>query len=63
MKETGKEIDQLFEQWSKQHHLKKEAGEATGGRSFMDVMLSVMDGADIAGVYDAKTITKATCIV
>ncbi|KAL3502972.1 hypothetical protein ACH5RR_037421 [Cinchona calisaya] len=64
MKVIGKEMDEIVEGWLKEHHGKKEsAGKATGEhQDFMDVMISLLDGADNAAGYDGDTIIKATCI-
>ncbi|KAB1220480.1 Cytochrome P450 82A3 [Morella rubra] len=59
MKKTGKELDSLFGKWLEEHKRKRASGEVKGEQDFMDVMLSVLDGADLAG-YDADTINKAT---
>ncbi|KAA8528593.1 hypothetical protein F0562_035948 [Nyssa sinensis] len=61
MKETGKEMDSIFTEWLEEHRRKRESGEVNGEEhDFMDVMFSVLDGADLAG-FDADTVNKATC--
>jgi hypothetical protein len=62
MKKAAKELDGLLGKWLEEHKCKRAAGEDKEEKDFMDVMLSVLDGKDIAG-YDADTINKATCLV
>ncbi|XP_059454035.1 cytochrome P450 CYP82D47-like [Corylus avellana] len=61
MKKAAKELDGFLGEWLEEHKSKRAAGEAKGGKDFMDVMLSVLDGKDVAG-YDADAINKATCL-
>ncbi|KAI3451543.1 hypothetical protein Pfo_008208 [Paulownia fortunei] len=60
MKENIKEMDGIVGGWLAEHREKKNSGEDKP-QDFMDVMLSVLQGADIEGPYDADTIIKATC--
>jgi hypothetical protein len=62
MKKAAKELDSIFGEWLEEHKRKRAAGEAKVEQDFMDVLLSVLDGKDIAG-YDADSINKATCLV
>ncbi|KAF7141240.1 hypothetical protein RHSIM_Rhsim06G0040500 [Rhododendron simsii] len=63
MKETFKEADNLLSRWLDEHRRRKESAESCkGDQDFMDVMLSTLEGADLAG-YDADTINKATCLM
>ncbi|XP_024027775.1 cytochrome P450 CYP82D47 [Morus notabilis] len=62
MKKASKELDQLAQRWLEEHKLKRVSGEVTkDDQDFMDVMLSILDGADQSGIasYDVDTITKA----
>uniref|UniRef100_A0A5B7C514 Cytochrome P450 CYP82D47-like n=1 Tax=Davidia involucrata TaxID=16924 RepID=A0A5B7C514_DAVIN len=62
MKETAKEMDSIVTGWLEEHRRKRESGEEVNGeQDFMDVMFSVLDGADLAG-FDVDTINKATCM-
>ncbi|XP_023894904.1 cytochrome P450 CYP82D47 [Quercus suber] len=60
MKRTAKEIDNILREWLEEHKRKRASGE-TKEQDFMDVMLSVTDGADLGG-YDPDTVNKATCL-
>ncbi|XVE69977.1 hypothetical protein DITRI_Ditri10aG0034500 [Diplodiscus trichospermus] len=62
MKKSAKEMDSIMEEWLEEHRRKKESiGEeaAKGDQDFIDVLLSVLEGIDLAG-YDVNTVTKAT---
>ncbi|XVF63952.1 hypothetical protein PTKIN_Ptkin09bG0128100 [Pterospermum kingtungense] len=63
MKNTAKELDSIMEEWLDEHRKKKEAvGEvAKGDQDFIHVLLSVLEGIDLAG-YDVDTVTKATSL-
>ena len=61
MKRTAKEIDRILGEWLEEHKRNRASGE-TEEQDFMDVMLSVTDGADLGG-YDPDTVNKATCLV
>lgn len=65
MKKTSKELDQLAQRWLEEHKRKRVSGEVNGAQDFMDVMLSILDGAElgISSTYDADTINKATSLV
>ncbi|XP_027359631.1 cytochrome P450 CYP82D47-like [Abrus precatorius] len=62
MKRTASELDTLLEGWLEEHKRKRVWN--TNGKDeqdFMDVMLNVLQGAEISG-YDSDTIIKATCL-
>ncbi|KAK7307590.1 hypothetical protein VNO77_40791 [Canavalia gladiata] len=62
MKRTASELDTLVEGWLEEH--KKKRALSKNGKDeqdFMDVMLNVLQGAEISG-YDSDTIIKATCL-
>ncbi|KAK3424719.1 cytochrome P450 CYP82D47 [Eucalyptus grandis] len=63
MKRTMKELDTILSNWLEEHKRKKKVDldKSQGDQDFMDVMLSTLNGMDIAG-YDADTIAKATCL-
>ncbi|XP_058220936.1 cytochrome P450 CYP82D47-like isoform X1 [Rhododendron vialii] len=62
MKETLKEVDNLFSRWLDEHRQRRESEQSCkGDQDFMDVMLSTLEGTDLAG-YDADTINKSTCL-
>jgi hypothetical protein len=62
MKKAAKELDGLLGKWLEEQKRKRVVGEDKEEKDFMDVMLSVLDGKDVAD-YDADTINKATCLV
>lgn len=62
MKETAKEFDGIIGGWLAEHREKEYSGEDKP-RDFMDVMLSVVQGASLQAQYDDDTIIKATCEV
>ncbi|XP_019174218.1 PREDICTED: cytochrome P450 82A3-like [Ipomoea nil] len=53
MKEVGKEMDSLFEEWLQEHRLKKET---TGGgeEDFMDALLSRIEEIDLNGISNKQ---------
>ncbi|KAL0017276.1 hypothetical protein SO802_004345 [Lithocarpus litseifolius] len=61
MKKTAKELDGILGEWLEEHKRKRVSSENKGEEDFMDIMLSVLDGAELEG-YDADTINKATCL-
>ncbi|KAL7141996.1 hypothetical protein ABFS83_08G092600 [Erythranthe nasuta] len=65
MKETAKELDGIVGGWLAEHRKKREySGEDDDDdRDFMDVMLSVVQTANLQCQYDADTIIKATCTI
>ena len=62
MKTTAKEMDCLVSEWLEEHKQKRDSGEGKRQQDFMAVMLSILDGVDLAG-YDADSVNKATCLV
>ena len=62
MKKTAKELDGILGEWLEEHKRKRASSEKKGEEDFMDIMLSILDGAELEG-YDADTINKATCLV
>ncbi|TKY70527.1 Cytochrome P450 82A3 [Spatholobus suberectus] len=62
MKRTASELDPLVEGWLEEHK-RKRASSMIGKeeQDFMDVMLNVLQDAQISG-YDSDTIIKATCL-
>ncbi|KAK7271714.1 hypothetical protein RJT34_27839 [Clitoria ternatea] len=62
MKETAKELDVILDEWLVEHTQKRALGEKVDDhQDFMDMMLSVLEGATIDG-FDAATINKATTL-
>lgn len=59
MKETAKKLEKIVGGWLEEHRKKEYSGEY----DFMDMMLNVVEGANLVGQYDADTIVKATCQV
>ncbi|KAF4393176.1 hypothetical protein G4B88_001910 [Cannabis sativa] len=70
MKKTASELDVLIAGWLEEHKHKRKLFGKKGNngnnnsneeKDFMDVMLNILDGANVDGV-DADTINKATCL-
>ncbi|XP_050370518.1 cytochrome P450 CYP82D47-like [Argentina anserina] len=69
MKKTGKELDAIVGKWVEEHKQKRlkralerdAAPYSEGEQDFIDVMISILEGADLGG-FDADTINKATCM-
>ncbi|XP_077233176.1 cytochrome P450 CYP82D47-like [Tasmannia lanceolata] len=61
MKKTSKELDFIVSNWVEEHRRKRISDEAHVDQDFMDVMLSIVDEAEISE-YDSDTIIKATCL-
>ncbi|MBA0693420.1 hypothetical protein Goari_003794 [Gossypium aridum] len=61
MKKTAQELDDIAEGWLNDHRREGYWDESKKEKDFMDVMNSVLKGADLAG-YDADTINKATSL-
>lgn len=62
MKRIAGELDSFIEGWLKEHKKGRISGEGEKGRDFMDVMLEILEDAEISD-FDADTINKATCLV
>lgn len=63
MKKTAKKLDAMMGRLLEEHKQKRLlGGEEKGEQDFMDVMLTIIEDAGIAG-FDADTINKATCLV
>ncbi|KAK7309242.1 hypothetical protein RJT34_05806 [Clitoria ternatea] len=63
MKRTASKLDTLLQGWLEEHKKNRAFGRNSGKgeQDFMDVMLNVLEGAEIFG-YDSDTIIKATCL-
>ncbi|XP_040997569.1 cytochrome P450 CYP82D47-like [Juglans microcarpa x Juglans regia] len=61
MKRIAKELDSIIGEWLEDHKRKRALGEGKGEQDFMDVLLSILNGADQLAGNDADTIIKATC--
>ncbi|XVF36190.1 hypothetical protein REPUB_Repub19eG0036800 [Reevesia pubescens] len=61
MKKTAKDLDDIVGGWLEDHRKNGRWDETKKEKDFMDVMNSVLKGADLAG-YDADTINKATSL-
>lgn len=63
MKKIAEEMDSIVGEWLEEHRRKRDSGDSTRTeQDFIDVLLSVLHAADLAG-YDADTVIKATCLV
>ncbi|XP_058080741.1 cytochrome P450 CYP82D47-like [Magnolia sinica] len=60
MKRTAEELDVLMTGWLEEHRRRRSLGEAAR-KDFMDVLLSIMEDANISS-YDPDTIIKATSL-
>ncbi|KAG4911558.1 hypothetical protein AAZX31_19G014100 [Glycine max] len=63
MKETAKDLDEIFGEWLEEHKQNRAFGEnnVDGIQDFVDVMLSLFDGKTIYGI-DADTIIKSNLL-
>ncbi|KAG6672268.1 hypothetical protein I3842_16G049600 [Carya illinoinensis] len=61
MKKTAKEMDCMATEWLEEHRKNRISGESKQQQDFMDIMLSVLEGADL-GDFDADTVNKSTCL-
>ncbi|KAJ1415240.1 Cytochrome P450 [Sesbania bispinosa] len=62
MKRTASELDTLAKGWLEEHKRKRALSDnGKEEQDFMDVMLNVMQDAEISD-YDSDTIIKATCL-
>ncbi|XP_054818090.1 cytochrome P450 CYP82D47-like [Prosopis cineraria] len=66
MQKTARELDQFVQFWVDEHRRNRDdsvAGQAKAGRGdFMDVLLSIVDEAEVIDGHDANTIIKATSL-
>ncbi|KAL8124819.1 cytochrome P450 CYP82D47-like [Apium graveolens] len=62
MKKAAQELDDFIQVWLEEHKQRRLVrGEEQGDEDFMDVMLTILKDAEIAG-FDADTINKATSL-
>ncbi|XAR61824.1 hypothetical protein NMG60_11016348 [Bertholletia excelsa] len=54
-------MDSILGGWLEDHRRKRHSSEVGGDHDFMDVMLSKLESARLAG-YDVDTVNKATCL-
>ncbi|XLR32054.1 hypothetical protein HN51_052014, partial [Arachis hypogaea] len=53
-------MDAIMVEWLEEHRRKRaNSDQDDGNQDFMDVMLSILDGTQLAG-FDSDTIIKAT---
>lgn len=62
MKKTAIEMDSIVSEWLEQHRHKRDSGDTETEQDFIDVLLSVLNGVELAG-YDVDTVIKGTCTV
>jgi len=60
MKKIGEEMDIMMEKWMEEHRRNRDSGKVKGEQDFMDVMMTVVEGAELGG-FDKDTIVKSTC--
>lgn len=67
MRKTAKELDQIVQVWLEEHKRNRDnsgSGQVkTNHGDFMDVLLSIVDEAEVLDGHDADTIIKATSLV
>ncbi|TQE11631.1 hypothetical protein C1H46_002667 [Malus baccata] len=69
MRKVAKEVDQVLQGWLEEHKQKKRRTVSSGvkgdeeERDFMDLMLSVLDDAEVTNSFEADIINKATTLV
>uniref|UniRef100_A0A2P2K4D2 Cytochrome P450 n=1 Tax=Rhizophora mucronata TaxID=61149 RepID=A0A2P2K4D2_RHIMU len=63
MKNIAKELDFIVDEWLQEHKQKKVSGAMKGEEDFMDLMLNILDDAEVASGQDSDTVNKATCLV
>ncbi|KAK6245325.1 hypothetical protein SCA6_008415 [Theobroma cacao] len=61
VKETAKELESIASEWLKEHKQKRASGGAKD-QDFMDVLLSLLEGTNLASEFDVDTINKANCL-
>ncbi|KAK9989028.1 hypothetical protein SO802_029267 [Lithocarpus litseifolius] len=62
MKKTAKELDDVIEEWLKEHKQRKISGGVKLHQDFMDLLLSIVTDDDETFSYDVDTIVKASCL-
>lgn len=63
MKKTAIEMDNIVSEWLEEHKQQiTDSGDTKTEQDFIDVLLFVLKGVDLAG-YDFDTVIKATCTV
>jgi hypothetical protein len=62
MKSIGAEMDGLLEEWMKEHRQNRKSAKVSADHDFIDVMISMLEEAQIDAQYDPDTIIKSTCI-
>lgn len=61
MKKTAEKMDCLVTEWLEEHRKRRASSEAKGQQDFMEVMLSILDGANLSG-FDPDIVNKSTCL-
>ncbi|RDX74747.1 Cytochrome P450 82A4, partial [Mucuna pruriens] len=59
MKKTALEMDSIVSEWLEEHRHKRDSGETKTEQDFIHVLLSVLNGVDLAG-YDLDSVIKGT---
>ncbi|KAL2346360.1 hypothetical protein Fmac_000360 [Flemingia macrophylla] len=62
MKKTAMEMDSIVSEWLEEHRQTRDSGDTESEQDFIDVLLSALNGVDLAG-YDFDTVIKATCTI
>ncbi|PWA84285.1 cytochrome P450 82A4 [Artemisia annua] len=63
MKKMGRDLDNIFEGWLKEHKIEKGSQENEGNQVFIDVLINIIQGASEGEFpdFDNDTIIKSTC--
>ncbi|MED6218267.1 hypothetical protein PIB30_025189 [Stylosanthes scabra] len=61
MEKAANEMDEIVSEWIEEHKENRDSGVRKSEQDFIDVLLSVLDGVDLAG-HDTDTVNKATCL-
>ncbi|CAI9090233.1 OLC1v1024961C1 [Oldenlandia corymbosa var. corymbosa] len=62
MKAISAEVDNLVGEWLKEHRQNRKSRQVSADHDFIDVMISMLEEAQIDADYDPDTIIKSTCI-
>ncbi|XVE55971.1 hypothetical protein DITRI_Ditri03aG0200100 [Diplodiscus trichospermus] len=61
MKETAKELDSIASEWLEERKQNRASGEGKE-QDFMDVLLSLLEGTNLAAEFDVDNTIKANCM-
>lgn len=58
MKKTAIELDSIVSEWLEEHRQRRDSGEIKTEQDFIDVLMSALDGVDLAE-FNADTVIKS----